>query len=281
VYKWIAIGVALVSMIAAILVIPEVRNFFGLRNHSEGQKIDSDNTVTTSNDKGVINPATKLQTPPPVKKDKASKSMGDMRPSSSNTGAPAQNVDTRIPTTPLEGKEIEDSHRTSATSESSFPNSVKNATKLSGAPSREEVESAKQSLIRVFRNLKRTYHHDPYSLTIDLGMGTMTMDNEKVRWECSLGDLDPSTVHARTWYPGGGQRSSRTIGSDCSANRECIDWGESNGLGGYRKPPGKMKGIRFEVYKGEGPNFERDLDAENDAVVALTTLIGYFQKAKR
>jgi len=144
---------------------------------------------------------------------------------------------------------------------------------------KDQVENARLTLLKVFLNLDRTYHHDPYKVTIDLNTGAMTMDNEKVRWEFNLGDLDSSTVYARTWNPGGGQKESRTIGAECSNSAKCVTWGESNGLGGYRrKPTDKWHNMQFEVYRGEGPNYERDLNAEKEAIESFTILIRYFQR---
>jgi hypothetical protein len=54
---------------------------------------------------------------------------------------------------------------------------------------------------------------------------------------------------------------------------------ETNGHGGFRDPPGKSKGVRFEVYQGEGLRFGRDLHAEQVAVEALRTLIRYSRLA--
>jgi hypothetical protein len=146
-------------------------------------------------------------------------------------------------------------------------------------PAREEAESARQSLLEVLGGLKRTPHNTPGATAIDLTSGAVSMDNGAVRWEFNLGDLDPETVSGRTWHPLGREQEARTIGADCSGGRACVKHGEADGHGGFRDPPGKSKGVRFEVYQGEGLRFGRDLHAEQVAVEALRTLIRFSRLA--
>jgi hypothetical protein len=108
----------------------------------------------------------------------------------------------------------------------------------------------------------------------------MTMDNESARWEFNLGDLDVGTISAKTWYPGVGAKEARSIEADCSGAQRCIKWGHSNGLGGYKAPPQMWRTLSFQVYKGEGANYERDEEAENLATEAVATLIAYFRDTK-
>jgi hypothetical protein len=143
------------------------------------------------------------------------------------------------------------------------------------SPSQEQAESAKEVLLKVFGKLKRTPHNIPYTVTIDLGTGAMSMDNGAVRWEFNLGDLNPESIYSRTWHPLGLDQMARTIGADCFGDQQCVTRGESNGLGGYKKNPEKIKAVRFEVYQGEGTSFRRDLDAEGIAAETWTTLIRY------
>jgi hypothetical protein len=150
------------------------------------------------------------------------------------------------------------------------------------APARQEAESARDALLGVFKSLKKTHHHTPYVAALDFDTGAMSMDNEGARWEFKLGELDPGTISARTWNPGGGDRESRTIGADCSGGRNCVKWGTSNGLGGYKTtpPPSFQSSMQFEVYRGQDADYGRDPDAEKVAVHALRTLIAYFRQKR-
>ncbi|MFY9824763.1 MAG: hypothetical protein WAM82_25520 [Thermoanaerobaculia bacterium] len=154
------------------------------------------------------------------------------------------------------------------------------ANEATKSPSQEQAESAKTALLKLFGNLKKTPHNTPYAVTIDLATGAMSMDNTAVRWEFNLGDLNPDNIYSRTWHPLGLDQMARTVGAECFGDQPCVTRGESNGSGGYKKDPEKLKAVRFEVYRGEGTAFQRDLDAEGVAAETLATLIRYSRLQK-
>jgi len=141
--------------------------------------------------------------------------------------------------------------------------------------------AAKDRLVGVFTNLKRTTHNpDPYAVSIDLTNNLMTMENHQARWEFNLRDLDPSSVKAHGWSPGPidartGNESCQII-ADCLLKQPLVKWGTPDGKGGYQTTPSMRSDILFEVYQGKGDKFGRDTNAENGAVEALRTLIPHF-----
>jgi hypothetical protein len=145
----------------------------------------------------------------------------------------------------------------------------------------ETMLVAKDKLLRVLTNLKRTTHNpDPYAVSVDLTNNLMTMENHQTRWEFNLHDLDPDSVKARGWFPGPidartGNESCQIL-ADCLFKQPLVKWWAPDGKGGRQTTPSMRSDILFEVYQGEGDKFGRATNAENEAVESLRTLIRYF-----